>query len=141
MHYLMHAASVYRPSETQKTSVKYNDSTPRWCETFDFVMVSAGSTLSINVMNKVGVMDVVTSLKLSKVRAIVPAMEQAGGFSRQYVLQYAVNKVQAAMEHHLHVWVYLLPSLHYTCPVRCMYCANAVSLPGQYAGACADPCG
>lgn len=56
-----------RPSETQKTSVKYNDSTPRWCETFDFVMVSAGSTLSINVMNKVGIMDVVTSLKLSKV--------------------------------------------------------------------------
>jgi Ca2+-dependent lipid-binding protein len=56
-----------RPSETQKTSVKYNDSSPRWRETFDFVMVSAGSTLSINVNNKVGIMDVVTSLKLSKV--------------------------------------------------------------------------
>lgn len=56
-----------RPSETQKTSVKYNDSSPRWREVFDFVMVSAGSTLSINVNNKVGIMDVVTSLKLSKV--------------------------------------------------------------------------
>lgn len=57
-----------RPSETQKTSVKINDNAPRWSETFDFVMISAGSTLTINVLNKVGVMDVVTSLKFSKSR-------------------------------------------------------------------------
>lgn len=56
-----------RPSETQKTSVKYNDSTPRFIETFDFVMVSAGSILTLNVMNKVTLLDVVASLKLSKV--------------------------------------------------------------------------
>lgn len=57
-----------RPSETQKTSVKINDNSPRWSETFDFVMISAGSILTVNVLNKVGVMDVVTSLKFSKVR-------------------------------------------------------------------------
>ncbi|KAF8055094.1 SYT1 [Scenedesmus sp. PABB004] len=57
-----------RPSETQKTSVKRNDPTPRWCETFDFVMVSAGSMLTLNVMNKVTLVDAVASLKLSKAR-------------------------------------------------------------------------
>lgn len=60
-------APPHRPSETQKTSVKMNDGTPRWLETFDFVMVSAGSILTINVLDKVGVMDAALSLKLSKV--------------------------------------------------------------------------
>jgi hypothetical protein len=62
------AAAACRPSETQKTSVKFNDNTPRWCETFDFVMVSAGSVLTLSVMNKTGLLDATLSLKLNKVR-------------------------------------------------------------------------
>jgi hypothetical protein len=61
------AAAVHRPSETQKTSVKFNDNTPRWCETFDFVMISAGSMLTLSVMNKTGILDATLSLKMSKV--------------------------------------------------------------------------
>ncbi|WIA39496.1 hypothetical protein OEZ86_005594 [Tetradesmus obliquus] len=57
-----------RPSETQKTSVKFNDNTPRWCETFDFVMISAGSVLTLSVVNKTGILDATLSLKLSKSR-------------------------------------------------------------------------
>jgi hypothetical protein len=60
----------HRPSETQKTSVKFNDNTPRWCETFDFVMISAGSMLTLSVMNKTGILDATLSLKMSKVSGV-----------------------------------------------------------------------
>jgi len=56
-----------RPRETQRSTVKYNDSTPRWLETFDFVMVSAGSILTITVKDKTGLVDGALSL-ISKVR-------------------------------------------------------------------------
>lgn len=60
-----------RPRETQRSTVKYNDSGPRWLETFDFVMVSAGSILNVVVKDKTGILDATLSLSLSKVSGVM----------------------------------------------------------------------
>jgi C2 domain len=66
--YKLSCVTLRSPSEVQRTSVKRNDGSPRWLETFDFVMVSAGSMLTLNVCNKVTLLDAVASIKLNKVR-------------------------------------------------------------------------
>lgn len=75
-----------RPSEVQKTSVKRNDSTPRWIETFDFVMVSAGSMLTLNIWSKVSLVDAVASLKLSAVGLLLGRCSKPGLYiSHSYI--------------------------------------------------------
>jgi len=46
----------------------YNDQSPRWNDTFDFVMVSAGSMLHVSVWDKTSALEMAASLKLTKVR-------------------------------------------------------------------------
>lgn len=57
----------HRPDETQITRTIWNDASPRWGDSFDFVMVSAGSRLTITMMDATSLFEMVASLKLSKV--------------------------------------------------------------------------
>ena len=49
--------------ELQRTSVIMNEESPRWGEKFDFVMVSATSTLDLTVYDKQGFFDNLLSVK------------------------------------------------------------------------------
>lgn len=57
-----------RCDERKWSRTMYNDKSPRWGDKFDFVMVSAGSVLNINVWDKTSPWEMVASLKLSKSR-------------------------------------------------------------------------
>ena len=49
--------------ELQRSSVMMNEENPRWGEKFDFVMVSATSTLELTVYDKQGFFDNLLSVK------------------------------------------------------------------------------
>jgi len=57
-----------RNDERHLSRTVNNDSSPRWADKFDFVMVSAGSMLTVNVWDHTSPLEMLTSLKLSKER-------------------------------------------------------------------------
>ncbi|GBF88447.1 hypothetical protein Rsub_01160 [Raphidocelis subcapitata] len=57
-----------RCDERKTSRAIYNDTSPRWNDKFDFVMVSAGSMLTLNVWDKTSALEMATSFKLSKAR-------------------------------------------------------------------------
>ena len=60
--------------ELQRTSVIMNEDNPRWGEKFDFVMVSATSTLDLTVYDKQGFFD-----NLLSVKALTGKLSNQGG--------------------------------------------------------------
>jgi hypothetical protein len=56
-----------RCDERKVSRTIYNDQSPRWNDKFDFVMVSAGSMLLVNIWDKTSALEMAASLKLSKV--------------------------------------------------------------------------
>eukprot|EP00803_Ostreobium_quekettii_P010414 evm.model.scf_2737EXC.1 EVM.evm.TU.scf_2737EXC.1 scf_2737EXC:263-9582(+) len=65
VHFSLHDKVTHKVAERRSTVVP-NDSSPRWGDKFDFVMINAHSDLVITVIDKAGLLESVVSLKIAK---------------------------------------------------------------------------
>ncbi|KAI8467075.1 MAG: C2 domain-containing protein [Monoraphidium minutum] len=65
---LLNDCDKLRCDERKVSRTIYNDQSPRWADKFDFVMISAGSMLTVNVWDKTSAVEMAASIKLSKSR-------------------------------------------------------------------------
>lgn len=68
VEFILRDCDKLRCDERKVSRTIMNDTSPRWCDKFGFVMVSAGSMLAVNVWDKTSAVEMAASLKISKSR-------------------------------------------------------------------------
>ncbi|CAD7700524.1 unnamed protein product [Ostreobium quekettii] len=65
VHFSLHDKVTHKVTD-QRSTIVPNDSSPRWGDKFDFVMINAHSDLVITVIEQTGFLESVVSLKIAK---------------------------------------------------------------------------